>query len=597
MEEKVTLEALNIEIFDLVSHRNKLKGWVFYIREYLQNRDLLNDDDPLRFDANELFLIQKYGLFSEEFAAVVAKALMNKSFILFVIKEIGIEPMYEIAWNPGATEGGYIEGKYKIKVYKQRGYNQSYTEKFKIFQNNLSYHDSDYLSLTVNIKNVFRSYFNPPNNYFPITQKVENEGKFVRYTSEVEIFDTIPRVIHNLQLGILKRGASGTILKAGLNSLKKDINLPEIFPKDLHKKTNDFALLGVIQMVDDLGQLKPDGDVIRTLKGILDEVCYSDVEMYNHLMRIYNGNKTGVYVSDNCEPYIDALRAHTNGDEWVDPSDFFVYLNYRRAHLIPINTRYGKLKLPLQNNIYRDTIEVDFNNLYELFLKPYNYGVLYFFASLGLVETLSSFGEASIDIVSYRTPDKINMPYNGLSYFRLTKLGRHVLGVDKSYDAPETAFKPVEVMLSEDNLTITLSEKNDTLAKELSGYCNRLGDRFFQVTAQSFLNKISRKSQLVDRIENLKIIVANTPSGVWTTFFKTLDQKFDPLERVKGSFVLFKLPADNSKLMSNLMTDHVLRSLYTKVDGRQVLVKKKDLPQFAKRMLTHGWVMADYVFD
>ena len=83
---------------------------------------------------------------------LVGKAIVNDSFIQFVIREKGVKVMYEIAWNLVATEGGYVDDKYKVKVYKTRGYYQSFTDKFMIFQNAQLYYDSDFLSLSFNIK-------------------------------------------------------------------------------------------------------------------------------------------------------------------------------------------------------------------------------------------------------------------------------------------------------------------------------------------------------------------------------------------------------------------------------------------------------------
>lgn len=129
------------------------------------------------------------------------------------------------------------------------------------------------------------------------------------------------------------------------------------------------------------------------------------------------------------------------------------------------------------------------------------------------------------------------MPYNGLAYFRPTKLGRYILGIDKSYETPATAFKLVEVLLSEDSLIITLSEKNDVLAKELSNCSNRLGDRLFQVSEQSFLKKIRRWRQLEERIDNLKTIASNEPSAMRKFFFLDFRQKVNLLERERGGAV------------------------------------------------------------
>lgn len=594
MKENITLQELRKEVSSLVSYRNDLNGWAFYIQRYLRSGANVKDNSPLKLDTNELNAIKNYRKRGKGIEALLAKALLNNSFLLFIIEQIGEAVMGEIVWNLGAISSEYLERKYQIDIYKGSGYGKSFTEKFEIFRNT-SYYDPEYLTLPYCIKSRFRSFFEPPASFHVITSKVTEESKYARYTSESEVFEAIPRIYYNLKLGLLKRGSSGRILKSGMTTLNKEVQFPEIFPKGLHKKMDDFSLLALVELLEGLDNGLSEIEVATLLKKIVEGFLKDDEVLYNHLMKIYTGNRSAVRVKDKYDPFYNALIAHTNEDEWIEPANFLTYLLFRTDQLLPINLSYGKLKLPIENCRWNDQLEVEMHNIFETVIAPYQNGVLYLLASLGLIETLSNFDYAYIDISVYGENHKINMPYDGLVFFRLTKLGKYILGIDPTYIAPESKYKPVEVLLSEDNLTISLSEKNDILTKTITTFGNKLGDRLFQITEQSFLKKIKAKWELDERVRELRILATNAPSHVWENFFTKLYQKFNPLEKVKGSFILFKIPTDNSRLVADLMSDSVLRALYTKVDGRQLLVKKKELPLFSKRMLDLGWVLGEYV--
>lgn len=585
MENELGVDHIISDLNRTLSSQNKLKGWQYYLKEYLRNSQVRSVVDD-----NHLLTIKNYAKNSKKFIQLVAEYIMDDKFARFVIESIGVELMKEIVWGTDRVNGLEMSEKYGIPIYSNKGYYRKLNEKFAIFKNRNTYSDPSDLYFPDFINHRFRMFFKTPDEFFPITHVVNNEDEFARYNMEKEIFTVIPRAMNGLKIGTIKKGTSGSILKAGMTALRKEAIIKEIFPKGLLKKTDDFSILSILNILSEIGMEGTELDVVHFMDTIFANLDEFDDVIYDHLMKIYKGNKTNVRNRLDYGDFINAIANHREPEEWVFVDDFESFLKYRICNLRPVDLRHGRLKIDVIGYRYME-FEIERSTEDVLVNRMYHNGFIYFLASLGLVEVLSDFSLAHLKVKNYYREDEFLLPFNSLVFFRMTKLGRYIFGVDDSYDAPKSDFKPVEVILSGDNLTITLSEKDEALTKDLSTFSKKLGDRLFQVDRASFLKRIDREWQLKERKEHLKVLVNKKVPQNWVDFLKSMDQVFDPMEEVYDDLKLFKLPNDNPSLIKALMTDPILRTLYVKVDGRQLMVMENNYVKFKNRMRELGWVL------
>jgi hypothetical protein len=197
--------------------------------------------------------------------------------------------------------------------------------------------------------------------------------------------------------------------------------------------------------------------------------------------------------------------------------------------------------------------------------------------------------------VAYDTPDVSEMgkttqsPYDGLQYIRLNKLGAFVLAKTAEYEEPSVISKS-SITLSTDSLTIVVDEADTTAPVILEPYTHRVSPNRFRTDFGFFLKNTKTKQELEDKITLFKQSVKVDIPDNWEVFFKELRQKIDPLTPVKDVFV-FQIPTDNPELLRLIAKDVTLRKYCLKAEGYHIIVPKKNMSRFRKRLGEFGYLL------
>ena len=218
-------------------------------------------------------------------------------------------------------------------------------------------------------------------------------------------------------------------------------------------------------------------------------------------------------------------------------------------------------------------------NYYTQLAVPYVKGFLFLLAAWGMVEVAyASFDPAS---PSY---------YDALRYFRITSLGRYVLGQTASYKMPETPIMEFEVATN--RLLIRFLESQNSYEKVLDDFADPIGGHRYRVTAASFLRTCQKPEDVKERVDFFHRYVCRNPSPVWEEFFDRLLSQSCAWEPITPQeYKIFRLPATDKSLLRLFATDPLLRKYVLKAEGYIILVSAAHLEEVKRRLQEFGYLL------
>jgi hypothetical protein len=275
-------------------------------------------------------------------------------------------------------------------------------------------------------------------------------------------------------------------------------------------------------------------------------------------------------------------------NEWIAYDNIATFLRYNLVDLKPINeyTAANKLYYVYDNpdqKYYSDKHYIRKDQYPNAIATPFLKGTLFLFAAFGLLDL--KYDEVNMDALGR----SVYSPYDGLRYVRLTPLGAYVARISDHYEVP-AASAPPTIKLSPDSLTILVdadSVLSDTL---LSPYAKRISPTRFQTDFATFLQEVDSQQGVDDKVNMFIQFVREELPENWIAFFTELRQKIDPLESV-AAIQVFKIPTENSGLIKLIARDTKLRELVIKAESYHILVYRKDMRAFKKRLQEFGYLL------
>jgi hypothetical protein len=212
----------------------------------------------------------------------------------------------------------------------------------------------------------------------------------------------------------------------------------------------------------------------------------------------------------------------------------------------------------------------------------------------GYIGMLSALGMAD---VLCETPDLTTLGktyhsvFDGIVAFRLTALGRFLLGIEKDYEVKIEATKEATITVSDTDMMVLLDQEDMVKSKVLAQYAETISPRRYQVTSASFLQGCNSHNDLLDRINNFKMAVGkNTLPPHWEDFFQSLLQRIVSLKPL-AKIHIFQLPASNKNLQRLVGSHPDFRNIVQKAEGMRILVEEGNMRKFKQLLKDHGYLL------
>ncbi|MFP5042353.1 hypothetical protein [Parasediminibacterium sp. JCM 36343] len=453
-----------------------------------------------------------------------------------------------------------------------------------------NFHNNDrpsfFLFLHPEVKKVLVNYYPKPRHYYlvPIEKPLET---VYRFNAEPLILDELPRLISYYLQGNIKYTANGRPMESTLGKLQKSCAIAEFYPSDIDglNKIRSCLLAGVLYGFSQKNLDLDSVDIIKTLFNKQYFKSYSSKYILNHL-------KGWGFVSDEYEmqelteqTLYEVFKEMTVGS-WISDTNLIELTECRSLPVKPISETGAGNRLYIDivsERGYSDKAYIGSDTYPDFILNPYIQGTVFLYASLGLLEIAYTGVDASVLGGTYFSP------YDGLMYFRLTKLGAYIFGKTPTYEA-EGGRPKNEILLSEDSMMIIANGNMDVIEVMLNNYSEKVGSNRFRITSKLFLKDCKNKKDIENKIALLKKTVNTTFPAYWNQFFDDLIANATAVKANKLVQV-FTLPATSKELHRLVAQDSVLKQVVQKAEGFNLLVTNENAAKFKNRMKELGYLV------
>ena len=208
----------------------------------------------------------------------------------------------------------------------------------------------------------------------------------------------------------------------------------------------------------------------------------------------------------------------------------------------------------------------------------------------GYIFLLAAFGFAEI---AYRQPKQDDVScFSGLMFFRLTRLGRFMLGMESEYVQKAPAAMPQLFEADAERLILrSLSAENqylhlvETISKRISG-------GLYLVTEETFLKSCSTRQDLERKIDMFRSMICQDPPANWTAFFESLKAKCGRITEVEAAqYDIWDIAPKARELQRVISSDTTLRKHTLIAEGCMLLVKRSHTAEVVRRLKSYGYLI------
>ena len=443
------------------------------------------------------------------------------------------------------------------------------------------------LGISGPMKRLLFDYYETPENAKLNGLKTIKKTYLQYTTGEQDIALEIPRILAYYQQGQIKYSAKGKPAISTLGKMQRILKLKSFYPDAEFK---DLVLLRTRLIAGIIGNIRKSFNISTShdvVKKLISEDFLHKYETFQCLFTHVSG--TGYlddyYTNENVEHSMMHILKSLPAGEWIsleNINDFITY-NFLDVEIVHQGTARNKLYYGVKQKGYTEKDYIDSETYHNAIITPLVHGSLFLFGALGVLD------------LAYDEPDLLQFgetafsSYDELKYVRLTPLGAYVTNKTKTYEN-STILSESSIELSKDSLTI-ITDKNDTTADViLAPYAEQITPNRYRTDYTFFLKECKTKRDLENKINLFKQTVTDKLPPNWLDFFKELNGKIDPFTKV-ANITVFQIPMDNASLIQIIARDEKLKSLCTKSEGYRILVEKKKLAGFKKRLREFGYLI------
>ena len=423
-----------------------------------------------------------------------------------------------------------------------------------------------------------------------VLDELDDENLMV-FNGEEDSLTALPLVRNLFMNGTLQMGKT-KIAATTLKNIGKMLSLKEFFPESEDKDDKDTRLRFFLTAVSLYGTntLMRSRTTAMTMapheliREVLPHIMYYSHHLTHMILpmlsKIYTGFTQFSYISQVFTSLRNAVTELCADNRW------HTYESLEQAVRKHENNEFictfVKPKLMEENDIMntRTGNYITHGNIYSEVGLPALQGAIFTMASIGLVE-----------VAYYPTETDEPSPYQGLSYVRLTGLGRYAFGLDKEY-IPLTGEKNEQLFeLGDEKLIIrSLSEANP-YESMLSDIANPIGNHRYVVTTSSFLRNCSNLVQINQKIAMFKQFITPKPPENWEKFFNRLKENTGKITKTAAVYTIYEIDPADLRLHEIIATDPTVRKITRRAENYLLLIESGKFSLFRERLKTYGYLV------
>lgn len=418
-----------------------------------------------------------------------------------------------------------------------------------------------------------------------------NDENLTVFNGEEDTLTAIPIVRNLFMNGTLQMGKTKIAVTA-LKNIGKMLTLKEFFPDadDKDEKTTRLRfLLTAISLYGANTLMRTRANAMtmgphELIREVLPHITYYSHHLTHMILpmlnKIYTGFTQFSYISQMLTLMRNAITELCADNKWHSYES--LERTIRKHENNEFVCTFVKPKLMEENDIEntRTGHYVNHGNIYSEVGLPAMQGIIFVMASLGLVE-----------VAYYPTENDEPSPYQGLSYVRLTGLGRYAFGIDKDYVPPTEEKEGKLFELGDEKLIIhSLSEANP-YESMLSDISNPIGNHRYVVTTSSFLRNCSNILNINQKIAMFRQFISPKPPENWEKFFKELKDNTGKITKTAGVYMIYEIDPTDLRLHEIIATDPTVRKITRRAENYLLLIESGKFSLFRERLKTYGYLV------
>ncbi len=532
----------------------------------------------------------------------------------------GLSPLARDAIERGAFErfvdADELSARHRVRILERaKRYNYEYSDRYELADGlGLGFfrvYDGSTIFMLEPFRLAFAAYLPKPAGYNaePLTETPRDV-----YNNEEAVFESLPLAL--MALGpLVQADSEGGLARKGLGKAKlKELRAAcayKDFPAASAYGLDSLELLArfLSAMTYRLPKRRAPPDAFEFLRSTIATFLgqpsgtyfetYARGQALEHAMLIdHLSRKPGCRVdlgfkAASRETFSLALRQAAAEPAWLKADDVVRSLGYRAlplGFLSPQNESYS-LCLKGESLSYRGR---DYGEGYSsiidlepilhdrLVAGPLFKAYCYLMAALGIVEIAER--EPPLDLTRKGKAAPV-CAYDCLYAFRVTALGRYVLGLAKEKPAePERVYEAI----ADPELPL-VAFRGRSLERRLflESIGEPLGSERFRVTVESLCSGCADAKAVAAKAADFRRLICDEPAPHWERLFSRAEARAASLGKPSMAYV-FKAPADR-EAQAALLESPALRRLFSRAEGGLIVVRGEDYKKFLKAAWALGY--------
>lgn len=401
--------------------------------------------------------------------------------------------------------------------------------------------------------------------------------------------------------------------KVTVPSIKKVaqfVGLSEFFPQP--DSADKYRALARARIVANMLLYVPKNDM-RTPVGSLREAFKRGLGNGDDLVRAillpqlkgkFSTNKFDTNASVAIRKIMQHVAAVDDKDKWIDAEAFVKYVrvvssssfgedlldryDFERATLRikgwvasassePKKNQRGRRRLAA-NTVPEHSLSR--TEMFDYLMVPIIKGAAFLLAALGCAE-----------IAYDSSDDQTWSPFAGLACWRLTDLGRFVLGITNTYECSVEADTYKDFALDDRYLLITLANPSSPMRGLLDRFAKPVSGNRYEVTAETFLRECSSIKGIEDKIKLIRDYVCKEPPQVWLDFFDKISKNVEAVKNDSTKYDVYTIDPADRELQQYVAQSPEMRPIAICAQGFRVMVAHENNDKFRMLLRAHGYLI------
>lgn len=568
---------------------------------------LMQDWDGKDVNMNEILKQLKTGSKKSEYVEFLAHLMANS--VNRSVYFNSLSDAQKKLWKT-VERNYYISEDQFEKIIGEKAYTASGRSYYYGYNTNVKFHDDlawftngiysgwnkkeNYFYLSPKSRLLMLDYFREENLLLEgLIDELPHDARLKMFNGETEMMVVIP-VLRSLYLsGLLPLGKHKVTLET-IKNVISTITLSEFFTE---KETSDneelylrnrmlltlFALYGTNFIQRD-ASTATNMTAAEIVKDIIPRVMFYSLYLTHLILpmlsKMYSSITQASYSSQLIRESKNVISTLRFDNRWMSYESFEERL---RAHegneMLCTFVKPSSMENYIIDNV-RSNRTIKPQNILEQMGRPFIQGILFMFASLGLIE------------IAYHVTGKNNpSPYSGIKYLRLTNLGRYAFDIISGYESKGVQNTADLFEVSEEKLLIrslVASNPYEIIAKEIA---KPIGNKRYVVTAESFLKKCYNQEQIENKISNFRNFVTKKKIPIWEDFFKEILGNVGKIELSHKSYIILDVDKTDLRLHEIIASDPELRKITRRAEDYILLLESDAQDQFRNILKTYGYIL------